>query len=96
MLYNDCMKQKYQIHQIVYMIVSGKKIREMVVMKYADGFYVVRYRDAGGGLRVRESRLYPTKAEAEKAGGISKSSQPKKDEDYFDYDLMTEKYYTQF
>ena len=52
------------------MIAAGKQIKEMVVMKYAGGFYVVRYRDSGGGLRVRESRLYATKAEAEKAGGI--------------------------
>ena len=64
------MQQKFKLHQIVYMIAAGKQIKEMVVMKYAGGFYTVRYRDTGGGLRVRESRLYATKAEAEKAGGI--------------------------
>ena len=52
------------------MIAAGKQIKEMVVMKYAGGFYTVRYRDTGGGLRVRESRLYATKAEAEKAGYV--------------------------
>ena len=90
------MKQKYQIHQIVYMITSGKRIKEMVVMKYANGFYVVRYRDSGGGLRVRESRLYPTKTAAEKAAGIHPGNQPKKEEDFFDYDVITDKYYTHF
>ena len=71
------MQQKFKLHQIVYMIVSGKKIKEMVVMKYSGGFYVVRYRDTGGGLRVRESRLYAPKAEAERQAvldqGISQS-----------------------
>ena len=84
------MQQKFKLHQIVYMIVSGKKIKEMVVMKYSGGFYVVRYRDTGGGLRVRESRLYATKAEAEKAGGIGPGNKPKKEEE------LTEKYYTPF
>ena len=90
------MQQKFKLHQIVYMIVSGKKIKEMVVMKYSGGFYVVRYRDTGGGLRVRESRLYATKAEAEKAGGIGPGNKPKKEEEYIDWDQITEKYYTPF
>lgn len=90
------MRQKYQIHQIVYMIAAGKQIKEMVVMKYTDGFYVVRYRDTGGGLRVREGRLYPSIQLAQQAGGILPKDRMKKQEERFDFDLATDKYYTQF
>ena len=78
------------------MIASGKQIKEMVVMKYADGFYFVRYRDTGGGLRVREGRLYPSIQLAQQAGGILPKDRMKKQEERFDFDLATDKYYTQF
>lgn len=39
------------------------------MVSYSNGFYILRYSGSGGGIRVRESRLYATKEEAEKAVG---------------------------
>ena len=39
---------------------------EVEVVKYSGGFYLIRYPKQGGGYKVRESRLYKTKEEAER------------------------------
>ena len=36
------------------------------VLKYTGGFYTIRFEN-GGGVNVRESRIYPTRKEAEQA-----------------------------
>lgn len=86
------MKPKFRVRQIVWMPASGKRIMEMVVVSYSNGFYVLRYRDSGGGIRVRESRIYATKEEAEKAVGKSTAKKeateegvwtPQADEKYY-------------
>ena len=39
---------------------------EVEIVKYSGGFYLIRYPKQGGGYKVRESRLYKTKEEAER------------------------------
>ena len=41
-------------------------IKEATIIKYSGGFYTIRF-DNDGGTRVRESRLFSTKEEAEAA-----------------------------
>ena len=61
------MNGKYQPGQKVYLTGSRKDlIREATVLKYTGGFYTIRF-ESGGGTRVRESRIYPSKEEAEAA-----------------------------
>ena len=61
------MNGRYQSGQKVYLTGSRKDfIREATVLKYAGGFYTIRF-ESGGGTRVRESRIYPSKEEAEAA-----------------------------
>lgn len=50
----------------VFIIESSHFIVEVEIVKYSGGFYLIRYPKQGGGYKVRESRLYKTKEEAER------------------------------
>ena len=56
---------KYQNGQTVFVISSARFIKEAVVLKYAGGFYTIRWKDSPGGMRVRESRLFSSREEAQ-------------------------------
>ena len=60
------MNGKYQSGQKVFLTGGNKNlIKEATVLKYT-GFYTIRF-DSGGGIKVRESRIYPSREEAEAA-----------------------------
>lgn len=59
--------QKYRPGQKVYLITNGIYIREAEIVRHTSGFYTIRWSDSGGGTRVRESRLYASPEEVEKA-----------------------------
>lgn len=48
-----------------FIIESSVFVKEIEVVKIAGGFVTIRYQNSNGGFRVRESRLYSTKEEAE-------------------------------
>ena len=61
------MKAKYQEGQKVFL--TGARpdlIEEATVFRYAGGMYTIRFEN-GGGIRVREDRIYPTRKDAEEA-----------------------------
>ena len=60
------MAGKYHPGDIIYIISAGNQIEEAKILKYSGGFYIIRFEN-GGGTRVRESRLFFTKEEAEAA-----------------------------
>ena len=49
-----------------YIIESTIFIKEVVVVKFSGGMYLVKYPNSNGGYKVRESRLYKTESEAKK------------------------------
>ncbi len=50
-----------------YIIHSNRFIREVTVMHTdSNGMYSVRFNDANGGVRVRSSRLFQNKEDAER------------------------------
>ena len=51
----------------VYLISNGHIIEEATVVMNLAGFVTIRFTKRGGGTRVRESRLYATREEAEAA-----------------------------
>ena len=65
------MNGKYQPGQKVFLTGGNKNlIKEATVLKYTGGFYTIRFNNGGGvggGTKVRESRIYPTRKEAEQA-----------------------------
>lgn len=58
------MQNKYQTGQTVYIIQSNRWIRKATVLKYAGGMYTIKFTE-GGGLRLRESRLFSSEEEAQ-------------------------------
>lgn len=63
------MRVRYSSGDTVYIIESIRFIRKCVVMRFGGGLYTLRFTDCPGGLRLRESRLYPTEEEAKKRIG---------------------------
>lgn len=59
------MSGKYKPGDTVYIISSTRWIKEAKVLKYASGFYTLKFTDTGGGIKLRESRLFPTKEATE-------------------------------
>ena len=47
-------------------------VKEVEVINARSGFVTLRFKDSSGGIRVRESRLYKTKEEAEKKVEVNK------------------------
>ena len=61
------MNGKYQPGQTIFLTRGNKNlIKEATVLKYTGGFYTIRFNN-GGGVKVRESRIYPSREEAEAA-----------------------------
>ncbi len=49
----------------VFIVESNRFIREVEVRSCGGGMYLVRFKDNGGGIRLKEHRLFATKEEAE-------------------------------
>ena len=60
------MNGKYQPGQKVFLTGGKNLIKELTVLKYTGGFYTIRIEN-GSGVKVIESRIYPSKEEAEAA-----------------------------
>lgn len=59
-----------------YIVESNLYLREVEVVKVAAGFCTIRFVDRGGGIKVRMSRLFPTKEAA--AASLPKKEASKK------------------
>ena len=67
---------KYNPGDRAYIVESNLYLREVEVVKVAAGFCTIRFVDRGGGIKVRESRLFPNKKAAE--ASLPKKEMPKK------------------
>ena len=58
---------KYNVNDIVFFISNGYHIREATVIRTGGGFCTIKFNDneTPAGTRVRESKLFKTKQEAE-------------------------------
>lgn len=61
----DGVAAKFKAGDTAYLIESNHIIREITIVKFGGGFYLIRFKDSGGGIKVRENRLYASKEEAE-------------------------------
>ena len=68
-----------------YIIVESNRIvREVTVARCSGGMYLIKFAE-GGGIQVREHRLFATQEEAE-AGRLGKKEEPKKYRSPYDYE----------
>jgi len=56
---------KYDPGDVAYIVESGHIIREVKVIRVSGGMYTLRFADTGGGVKLREGRVFPTKEDAE-------------------------------
>lgn len=61
------METRFKQGDTVYLIGNNHFIEEAVVVMTISGFVTIRFTERKGGTRVRENRLYSTRAEAETA-----------------------------
>lgn len=52
---------------IAYLVESNHYVREVQVVRCSGGLFLVRFTDTGGGIQVRENRLFASKELAEKS-----------------------------
>lgn len=52
---------------IVYLVESNRYIREVQIIRCSGGLFLVRFTDTGGGIQVRENRLFVSKELAEQS-----------------------------
>ncbi len=62
---------KYNPGDTAYIIENVRFIREVKILKVTGDFVTLQFTDSGGGIKLRKSRLFPTKEAAE-------TSRPKK------------------
>ena len=54
----------YETGTEVFFIESNRIIRKATVVRRSGDFYILRF-DEGGGIQLREGRIFPTKEQAE-------------------------------
>lgn len=59
------MANRYKPGDTAFIVESSRFIREVRILTIKGGIVSLRFSDAEGGIRIRESRLFPTKEEAE-------------------------------
>ncbi len=69
------MKLSFNPRDIACIVESNLYIREVEVVKAATVFCTIRFTDHNSGIKVRGSRLFPSKEDAET--GLSKKEMPK-------------------
>lgn len=57
---------KFKAGDKAFIVESNRWIREVEIRSTAGGMYLIRFLDSGGGIKVKESRLFATREEAEK------------------------------
>lgn len=50
---------------VAFLVESNSVIREVKILKYAGGLYTIRFVNGNGGIKVRESRLFATREDAQ-------------------------------
>ena len=74
---------KMKTGDTAYIVESNRLIREVEIKSWAGGMYLIRFKDSGGGLKVKEHRLFATKEEAESSIQTKQKGRTKSPYDYF-------------
>ncbi len=56
---------KLKAGDTAYIIESNRIIREVEIKNCSGGMYLIRFKDSGGGIKVKEHRLFISRDEAE-------------------------------
>lgn len=59
-----------------FLVESNRAVREVTIVRCSGGLYLIRFNDTGGGIQVKEHRLFATREEAEQS--LPENLRPKK------------------
>ena len=67
---------KLKAGDTAFIVESNRFIREVEIKSCAGGMYLIKFKDSGGGIKVKEHRLFATEEEAEASlKGVAKPKQ---------------------
>ncbi|MCM1096950.1 MAG: hypothetical protein NC427_02675 [Ruminococcus flavefaciens] len=75
---------KFKAGDKAFIVESNHTVREVTVARRSGGMFLIKFPD-GGGIQVREHRLFATREEAE-AGIQGKKEEPRKYRSPYDYE----------
>lgn len=55
---------KLKVGDSGYIIESNRIVREIIVLRSSGGFYLIRFKDGDGAIKVKEHRLYKNEEDA--------------------------------
>lgn len=61
------MAMRFKPGDKAFIVESNRFLREVEIRSTAGGMYLIKFVDTGGGIKVKESRLFATREEAEKS-----------------------------
>lgn len=61
------MAMRFKPGDKAFIVESNRFIREVEIRSTAGGMYLIKFADTGGGIKVKESRLFATREDAEKS-----------------------------
>ena len=61
------MASRFQVDDTAWLVESNRIIREVRIIRLAGSFYVVQFKDSGGTIHMRGTRLLATEEEAKKS-----------------------------
>lgn len=67
---------KYKVGSKAYIVESNRIIREVTIVKAMGGLYIIRFSDSGGGIQVKEHRLFATEDDARKSLPVVEKPKP--------------------
>lgn len=54
------MKSEYHVGQRVFFVQSGRVVKPSKIIKISGEFCTIKFEDTGGGIRVRQSKIFTT------------------------------------
>ena len=73
---------KMKAGDTAFIVESNRIVREVEIKSFAGGMYLIRCKDSGGGIKVKEHRLFATREDAESSIQTKQKGRTKSPYDY--------------
>ena len=73
---------KMKAGDTAFIVESNRIVREVEIKSFAGGMYLIGFKDSGGGIKVKEHRLFATREDAESSIQTKQKGRTKSPYDY--------------
>ena len=73
---------KFKAGDTAFIVESNRFIREVEIKSCAGGMYLIKFKDSGGGIKVKEHRIFASREEAEASISTGVKAKTKSPYDY--------------